>query len=75
MLNEAKGAMIDVSLGHSEETRSGVRESQVENLSRQIKRVRAFQKDRTAWTNRSMTTWYTGETPYKWVALKYRIPE
>lgn len=75
MLNEGKSAMIDVSLGHSEGAWRGVRGSQMENLSRQIKRVRAFQKERTACINRSMTAWYVGETSYKWVALKYRIPE
>ena len=75
MLNEGKSAMIDVSLGHSEGAWRGVRGSQMEKLSRQIKRVRAFQKERTAWTNRSMTAWYTGETSYEWVALKRRIPE
>ena len=75
MLNEGKSAMIDVSLGHSEGAWRGVRGGQMENLSRQIKRVRAFQKERTACINRSMTAWYVGETSYKWVALKYRIPE
>ena len=46
-----------------------------DNLSRQIKRVRAFQKEKTAWTQKCDRAWCIEETSHNYIVPKYRIPE